>query len=306
MLVNILSMFFMFVFNTANADKASKCNILSFSGGGSYGVVEIGMLEDLLEKNIVPQSYDIMTGISAGGLNAGFFSYYDNITDAVNDIKPVYFNMKTSDIYNINLFDIIGEWSLANTSPLRNLLMNTIQNKAQKNNTPLTLIGSSNVNTRMLDVFNFKDLIDINDRLDVLMATSAIPVLFPPQKINGSVYVDGGAISNEMITQAILAKDCSYYTIVFLSAFQKTSTVATINNVLSYSISLIEMILSTFDYQMTQFGGGNCNSPMGKILACYPTSPELASYSILDFNNGPTLFSLGKSSYTCTTINLCI
>ena len=52
-------------------------NQLSFSGGGSFGAVEIGIIKRLMENNL--QNFDIYTGISAGALNAGFLSYYKNI-----------------------------------------------------------------------------------------------------------------------------------------------------------------------------------------------------------------------------------
>jgi predicted acylesterase/phospholipase RssA len=36
----------------------------------------MGMLDALTGSNQIPTKYDIITGISAGGLNAGFLSYY--------------------------------------------------------------------------------------------------------------------------------------------------------------------------------------------------------------------------------------
>ena len=48
------------------------CNILALSGGGSFGAVQVGILNDLIENKKIVESYDILTGISAGGLNVGF------------------------------------------------------------------------------------------------------------------------------------------------------------------------------------------------------------------------------------------
>lgn len=50
---------------------SSALNQLSFSGGGSFGAVEIGILKRINE--IEPKNYDLYTGISAGALNAGFY-----------------------------------------------------------------------------------------------------------------------------------------------------------------------------------------------------------------------------------------
>ena len=63
-------------------------NQLSFSGGGSFGAIEIGILKRILEnENENHQNnnkkYDLYTGISAGSLNAGFLSYFKDIKDGV-------------------------------------------------------------------------------------------------------------------------------------------------------------------------------------------------------------------------------
>ena len=68
-------------------------NQLSFSGGGSFGAVEIGILKRLVE--LEPKKYDIYTGISAGALNAAFLSYYDDITAGVLKGEDIYSSLST-------------------------------------------------------------------------------------------------------------------------------------------------------------------------------------------------------------------
>ena len=53
-------------------------NQLSFSGGGSFGAIEIGILKLVVELN-KNANYDLYTGISAGALNAGVLSHYEDI-----------------------------------------------------------------------------------------------------------------------------------------------------------------------------------------------------------------------------------
>lgn len=63
--------------------KVASLNQLSFSGGGSFGAVEIGIAKYVVEKDRRPEkdqrpekeptkTYDLYTGISAGALNSGF------------------------------------------------------------------------------------------------------------------------------------------------------------------------------------------------------------------------------------------
>ena len=48
------------------------------------------------------------------------------------------------------------------------------------------------------------------------MATSAIPILFKPRKINNCLYVDGGTIENEIIYQVLDAYPADYYNFTFV------------------------------------------------------------------------------------------
>jgi len=60
-------------------------NQLSFSGGGAFGAVEIGIIKKIRESYAVP--YERYTGISAGGLNAGFLSHYADLDEVLNPPK---------------------------------------------------------------------------------------------------------------------------------------------------------------------------------------------------------------------------
>ena len=57
-------------------------NQLSFSGGGSFGAVEIGIAKQIAEKEPT-KAYDLYTGISAGALNSGFLSYYKDLNTGI-------------------------------------------------------------------------------------------------------------------------------------------------------------------------------------------------------------------------------
>jgi predicted acylesterase/phospholipase RssA len=72
MFLSLFLFLFLFTQNNINA-----LNQLSFSGGGAFGAVEIGIIKCLIERSGGKQ-FDLYTGISAGALNAGFLSYYKN------------------------------------------------------------------------------------------------------------------------------------------------------------------------------------------------------------------------------------
>lgn len=285
----------------------NNCHVLAFTGGGSYGAVEIGILDFLSSNNKIPQKFDVVTGISAGALNAAFLSYYPNISHAIPYLKEIMFNLNTSSVYHRDYFNIFNRWSLYNNKPLENTIRNIIIHKLQflsKNEKTKTLIGATNVNEELLDVFEYNKL-DLNQQIDVLMATTAIPIIFPPREIDGKLYIDGGMISNEMIFQAFGSIKCNHYSIVLISASPRGKKNNIIKGFLSYIHTITKLIFDTFDYQLAEFISIHCNHPIGTILLCYPDSDELKTISILDFDKGNKLYNIGKHHNNCEQYDVC-
>ena len=294
----------LFLFNTFLAlTSAKNCNILSLSGGAAYGAVEMGILDSLVTTKQIPDRFDVITGISTGGINAAFLSHFDNVSSALPYMYNIFSNLHTKDIYTPHYLGIFSKWAIYDNSPLEKTLGNILQSAPHNANPPpLTLIGASNVYTERLDVFKYTEL-PHNDKIDVLMSTSAIPVIFPPRKYNGGLYVDGGVIANELIDQVIGQIPCQFYNVTFISARAKDGVNNGITGLFSYLSAIVHMILNTFDYQLAQVT--TCVNPKGAIKACFPTSPDLAKYSVLDFDNEAVLYELGKANNGCVEYQLC-
>jgi predicted acylesterase/phospholipase RssA len=300
--MKILSSFLTLLSYALATSGQQTCNVLAMSGGGAFGAVEVGILSDLSSKKQIPDTFDIVTGISAGGLNAGFFSYFEDVRSAIPDMVGIYSNITTSDIYTSNILGIFSEWSLYDTSPLRQTLTGILKTRVAPPNAPLTMIGASNLNTSSLDVFIFGDK-SFEDKVSILMSTSAIPIAFPPHVLNGSLYVDGGVISNELINQVLGEKNCSWYSIWFINAHLKNQQNKQIDGLFSYLSAVLQTVFQTFDSQVAQWT--SCPYPRGVIHACYPTSPLLNQYSMIDFDNGAELVRLGKEFNQCEQHPLC-
>lgn len=291
-------------FDATQQQQQPYCDVLALSGGGSFGAVQMGVLDGLVSNGLAPSSYDIITGISAGGLNAGFLSYFTRVNDALPGIFAIYTNLTTADVYTSNLLHIFSTYAVYSTAPLQSTLTNIVGTQTQQSPAPITLIGSTNVNRQTLDVFQYSAA-DYAEKLQLLMATSAIPFVFPPQTMNGELYVDGGVISNEMIQQALSAKDCGFYNFTFISASPVHQTV-NVTGFGSYISAIGGLLLNTFDYQLAEYESVVCsNTPRGQINACFPSNPAIENYSILDFDYGALLYSLGKSAFTCKQYNFC-
>ena len=289
----------------AYALSLNTCNVLSLSGGGSFSAVEAGIVKNLIDKKEIANEFDIITGISAGGLNAAFLSYSANISNSIDNLIDIYETLSTEDIYIKNHpFEIFKSWGYYDTTPLENTIVNIISEQKKYSKIPVTLIGASNINLQQLDIFRY-DTLSFNSQVDVLMATSAIPFLFPPKNIGKYTYIDGGSIDNEIIYQAMGQKDCDFYNYVFVSASDKSVDSSEIKSFVGYIKSVVGLVVDTFDYELAGLKNITCINPRGTIKACLPDSKMLSKYSILDFDNGAELVNIGMNNYKCENITLC-
>jgi predicted acylesterase/phospholipase RssA len=193
------------------------------------------------------------------------------------------------------------------------VLRKTLEKQLAKLDTNIvhpTLVGSTNLNTGVLDIFRF-DKATKPEQLKILMATSAIPFLFPPEKIvdeNGitNVYVDGGTISNEIISGAVSYINCNRYNITFITATEKINVDNDISSLSDFSKRVIQVLVTNFNNQLASIISNPCETNIrGDINYCYPKTDKLDAYSFLDFNNGETLYQIGNDYLVCDKYNYC-
>jgi NTE family protein len=262
-------------------------NQLSFSGGGSFGAIEIGILKRLAEQNRNLQ-YDLYTGISAGALNAGFLSYYSNINIGIKTAESIY-----SSIRNRMIYDLLPNTgvSLLNTEPLYKTLSSIIDKMP---NEPIihTLIGATNMYSGKLDIYSFEDQDDINKVL-LLMSSSAIPGMFPPINFNNQLYADGGTLSNELIQ---VEHDSNYLNITFITPYEdyiyNGTPITSLKDMLSRTVMIL---LSNYNNPIASLNQ-NCKTKIGEINKYYVPPNVLNGYNILNFDNGRELINIGYNN----------
>jgi predicted acylesterase/phospholipase RssA len=213
----------------------------------------------------------------------------------------MYSTIRTSDIYYSDIKNIFSRWSIYNNAPLEKTMRELMHTLPLPKYPPIVLIGATNVYSEELDIFLFNTL-SLVDKIDVLMSTTAIPLIFPPRMYNNSLYIDGGIISNEIIHQATGFIDCVFYNITFIAARVQHAR-NNITGFVSYLSTVLNTVFNTFDSQLAQLT--TCTYPKGQINACFPTDPDLEKYSVLDFNHGKELYLSGKKNHNCIKYDLC-
>lgn len=269
-------------------------NQLSFSGGGSFGAVEIGIIKRLTEIN--NKGFDLYTGISAGALNAGFLSYFKNIGDGIRVAERIYTSINNRMVYK--LLPTTGV-SVLNTEPLFNTL-NAVISRMPGEPVIHTLIGATNLYSGNLDVYAFESN---EDKVHLLMSSSAIPGLFPPIEYNDNLYADGGTLSNELLQ--VEHKGDEYINITFITPYEgfiyDNEPIDSLEKMIKRTISILT---SNYNNPLATLNQ-NCVNPIGEINKYYVDPALLEGYSILNFDNGKELIDIGYNGVRQKKYKLC-
>lgn len=286
----------LFVLFLTHITTTASLNQLSFSGGGSLGAVEIGIIKKLSNRGL--NKFDLYTGISAGALNAGVLSYFKNIDNGIYMAESVYTHLKNRMVYKLlpttNL-------SLLNTEPLFNTLYDII-NKMPNEPVIHTLLGATNLYSGNLDVFPFEDNNDL-DKVYLLMASSAIPGWFPPINYNGNLYADGGILSNELLQ--VENTNNQYINITYITPYEgylhDDSQIVSLKDLLKRTFSIVT---SNFNNPLSSINQ-NCKTPIGEINKYFVKSKYLKGYNILDFEQCDKLIDIGYNNVEHKKYFLC-
>lgn len=171
---------------------------LIFSGGGARGAYQVGVWKYLLEMNWKP---DLICGTSVGAINASGLGCKLDLEEMIQLWKSI----ERRTVYKVAIWKQIlnfitrrGFTSLMDTEPLKNLLLDRLDLRTLRSNKTEIVITAVNILTSELRFFNNK-VIDIEH----VMASSAIPMLFPWVYIDGNPYWDGGVMMNNPILPAL-------------------------------------------------------------------------------------------------------
>jgi NTE family protein len=170
------------------------------AGGGSRGAVQIGMLGELVNRGI---RADRVFGASVGAINGA--AYAGNPTkEGIDKMASIWTGLKGTDIFPRGALD--GPWAFLqrraavhSNSGLRSIIEAGIDfENLQDAIIPIEVVTTSLTDGR-------ERWIAHGNALDAILASSAIPSIFPPVVIDGDVLVDGGVVNNVPISRAISA-----------------------------------------------------------------------------------------------------
>lgn len=184
----------------------------AFSGGGSRGASQIGALKALAEAGISPQ---LVTGTSAGSVNAAYFALHPSRLDR---LEAIWMALRTRDVFPGNKVSIL--MNLARRGYVHHAhaweaFLRSHVGTACFEDMP---IRCAIVAVRLTD--GERVVFDSGEIVPAVMASTAIPGVFPPYRIGEHLYVDGGVLEYLPVPALLdrgatvaFALDCSSYSV---------------------------------------------------------------------------------------------
>jgi len=197
-------------------------DVLILSGGGEYGAFGAGFLKGwgtITDPAHARPEFDVVTGVSTGALISPFAFVGD--TRSYDHILRLY-ETPQSDwaVPRGPLFFLPGNPSLLNIDGLQKELerevdmelVRSIADAAKKGR--MLCVGSSNLDYGKQRIFDLGveaekavQSGDLSRLHQMLLASCAIPGVFPPRIIDGRMYVDGGVTANILYNPNMTAPD---------------------------------------------------------------------------------------------------
>lgn len=194
---------FICILSLAVSDRGDdRCMVLALQGGGDHGAYQAGVLHSLASNLPAEErNWDIVTGISAGTLNGAALSIFPigQEVEATEFILKVWKTIKNSDDIYKNwkpwgkagpLYALFKKSGFFDSSPERKLLKTTLKDKKILRHFHL---GITNIISGEYEVVEASTLSE-SDLIEAIMASSAVPIIFPTIKFQNSTYSDGGVI----------------------------------------------------------------------------------------------------------------
>jgi NTE family protein len=176
--------------------KARTAFVLS--GGGSLGAVQVGMLRALFENNVHP---DLLVGTSVGAVNAAWIAGRPSV-DGAHDLADIWLSLRRQDVFPLSpmtgFAGLLGRSNhfISNSSLRavleRHLLFERLEDPALSLHVVATELKSGRA-----------AILSSGAAVPALLASCAIPGVFPPVTIGKRDYVDGGVANHTPITVAL-------------------------------------------------------------------------------------------------------
>jgi NTE family protein len=177
--------------------EATQKTAWVLSGGGSLGAVQVGMLAELIAEGVRP---DFIVGVSAGALNGAFLAH-NPCADTVTRMATLWSEITTREALGLSWRSMLGMLGLrdhvASAQGLRNMLLRELPYRSfSESSIPLHLVCTDLITREEV-------VISAGEVIEAVIASTAIPGVFPSVLYHGRHLVDGAVSASTPISVAV-------------------------------------------------------------------------------------------------------
>ncbi|MEX0616844.1 MAG: patatin-like phospholipase family protein [Candidatus Woykebacteria bacterium] len=174
-----------------DVSKCQKEKIgVSYSGGANRGIVHLGIAKAFIHLGIKP---GFIVGVSSGSIAAAIHAFnpdnFDTIsltTSIIKKLKRADFGLSIPQIVIRVLKERLNLQSLGDLSGFKKIVAENIPFKSfAEAKVPFAIEAANRLNSQ-------QTWFEEGPVIEAMIASSSLPVAFPPYKINSELYVDGG------------------------------------------------------------------------------------------------------------------
>jgi NTE family protein len=165
------------------------------SGGANLGAAQVGMLAALRDNGIVP---DLIVGTSVGAMNGAWIAAGTDM----DELAQIWCGLRRDMVFpagSLNtLRGLLGRANYLSTGVgIRRLLLAHLRlERLEHAAIPLHVVAT--------DVLRGHDVVlSTGDATEAVLASTAIPGVLPPVRIDGRDLMDGGVVNNTPISHAV-------------------------------------------------------------------------------------------------------
>lgn len=161
------------------------------SGGANLGSIHVGMLKALLENGVKP---DIVVGTSIGAVNAAYLAS-DPSLEAVERLRQIWCEARARQIFPLsplhNARALFRQGGFFSSHRWREFITDRLPyGDFEETAIPLRIMATDFEEGRSV-------VFDRGSVVEAVLASTALPGVFPPHEIDGDCYLDG-AISDQL------------------------------------------------------------------------------------------------------------
>jgi NTE family protein len=179
-------------------DAPNPCTAFVLSGGGNQAVSQVGMLRALVERDIFP---DVVVGTSAGALNGAVIATDPSLA-GVEHLTDVWLSIRSGEVFPGGRLSRAWNAVRRDDHLFSNAGIRQIISRAR----PAPTFAAMAVPLRVIatDLRTGEEVVLASGPIEpALLATTAIPGIFPPVEHDGRQLVDGAVVDTVPLSHTV-------------------------------------------------------------------------------------------------------